>query len=205
MTQMKLSEFKAKVQPFDETVECDAEYKEGVLTVRGLSQEQATRLLTGTVLVLAGKSATGKGPEESAPKPSKKPQAATEPPKETKPPETVAAPASTNGSAAKTNGTAKPVETKPEPKSSAEAQEPAAEVAAANETDSNLDGELPQEIIEAKRLKDVLVFLQDRGFRTAPQLTAACEQLKGRVGCLSKIHNMGERVELALTAFFPPG
>lgn len=60
------------------------------------------------------------------------------------------------------------------------------------------DGAVPEELVTAKRMKDVLVFLQERGHHTEDSLATACEKLKERVPVLSRVENIPDRVKRTL-------
>jgi hypothetical protein len=65
--------------------------------------------------------------------------------------------------------------------------------------DFDIDGELPKELVEAGRIKQVIVFLQDRGFRTQEQLEDACKRIKDRVPMLASTgSNLSDRIRVAL-------
>lgn len=70
---------------------------------------------------------------------------------------------------------------------------------AGDEPDDRFDlASPPGELVQAKRLKDVIIFLQDRGFRTEEQLVKACEKMKEKIPVLTRIVDIGDRVKIAL-------
>lgn len=112
----------------------------------------------------------------------------------------------TNG-ALKTNGASpapvaapkarpKPVAAEPDPEPEEAADEEPAE------TQGLADG-LPPEVVEAKRLIDVLNFFQDRGFVGKDPLVAVLEQNREQIALVGRIPEdlLGERVERALATF----
>lgn len=70
-----------------------------------------------------------------------------------------------------------------------------------DDTPFSLDGPLPKELVAMGRTKEIVGFLQDRGFHTRASIIMACEKIKDRVPLLAKMPNVTERVGIALDAF----
>ena len=61
------------------------------------------------------------------------------------------------------------------------------------------NGKLPQEIVEATKLRDILTFfIETEETKDAAELTALCEANKESIPLLGRIANIGERVERTL-------
>lgn len=66
---------------------------------------------------------------------------------------------------------------------------------------SSVLGEVADQVAaikDAKRLADVIIFLQDRGVVSADAIVSECEAMRDGVPVLSRIENMRERVERTL-------
>jgi hypothetical protein len=63
---------------------------------------------------------------------------------------------------------------------------------------SNGDGKLPESVRQANKLKDVVVWLMDRGISGAEAIAAECEKMRPEVPMLGRITNLPERVARAL-------
>lgn len=74
-----------------------------------------------------------------------------------------------------------------------EDSEPPAEVKK-EERAGTIPEELPANIVNAARLRDVLEWLESFGFTTKDQLVAACESLREKVALIKRIDNLNDRV-----------
>lgn len=72
------------------------------------------------------------------------------------------------------------------------------DAAADDDKPFSLEGALPEELVTAGRLKQIVVFLQERGFHTDDAIIAACEKIKDRVPVLSRLPVVADRVKVAL-------
>lgn len=59
-------------------------------------------------------------------------------------------------------------------------------------------GALPTELIQAKRMRDIVVFLQERGHHTEAAIAERCEKIKDQVPVLSRIPDIADRVKRTL-------
>ena len=87
-----------------------------------------------------------------------------------------------------------------EPPKETKAPEPTAPVGNVVNIDTKRDkpGEIPHEVLSAKKLKDVLGYYMDRGIKEPSALIAECEKLKPHVPFLQRIDNISDRVTRAL-------
>lgn len=81
-------------------------------------------------------------------------------------------------------------EPEPEPE---EAEEEAEEQEEAE--DAAEEEEIPNELVGAKKLRDVVVYLMDNGFTDRDDLVAECERLKDAVPVLGRISDIPSRVD----------
>lgn len=204
---MKLSEFKATSPVLGRAR--SVSYQAGALTIADLEPEEAVSLLRA--LAQADATLDVLNALTDAPTPTN--GATITKPAPAQAAEKTNGKAKTNGAIAdKSKPAAKPKE--PTPEAPAKEPEPAAEkpkAATAPAVEEVAEGvevdgehfdpgtsEIPEEVIQATRLKSIIAFLQDRGFRTEEQITKACEQIKDRVPLLARMPSIAERVPLAL-------
>jgi hypothetical protein len=219
---MKLKEFKAEATIGDAV--CQVEYDGTTLKIVGLTNVHAAM-----ALLAFGQGEIPKPNElANAEKPAEKPEAPkrgrkpAEPKAETKPEtqpepareELIDKPAGSPERGQGTNGVeqAKTAPTPEAPKTNGHTNghtngdaKPGWDLAGDGKGDDPEDRfnfdmpELPEELMQAKRLRDVVVFLQDRGFHTEQQIVKACERLQKRVPCLTRIEitALADRVGVA--------
>lgn len=81
-------------------------------------------------------------------------------------------------------------------------EEPAADEPQPLKGDGNADwgmDEVPDELLKATKLKDIVQYLQDRGYKTTPQLVAVCERYRDKLPVLQRLTgDINERIERVL-------
>ena len=60
------------------------------------------------------------------------------------------------------------------------------------------NGEVPDRIMKATKLRDVVVYLLDSGCKTTAEILTECEKLKSRIELLARMNNLEERVKRQL-------
>lgn len=124
--------------------------------------------------------------------PAKKKAAAKEEAEEEDDEDLLPAPRSKKASAA-ANGAAKR-KAAPPPADEEEDEEEESE----DEEEEAEDDEIPEEIMEAKKLRDVLRELQAQGIKDQDDLKAECKRIQARVPVLSRIGNLEDRITRTL-------